>query len=738
MEEKSWRSNLPGEKRRSSVGSRRSALPHQQTLRATIDWSYELLGPAERLLLARFSVFAGGCTLAAADAVCAGGELAAADVLMHLCALVDRSLVLAESSGTETRYRVLETVRQYAAERLDERGEQQTVRRCHAQYFVSVAETAAAVRDSAARNPDVTPLRRDLDNVRGALRWSVEHDEGLFVRLAFGLGWPFFALGLWWEGREALERALALPAGRPSTIARARALEDMAYMANYQLDLARAQPALEEAVAIAEKLGDGRERAHALQMLAQTHLFVGTDSSLQTALRFAGEAKEALQAANDWLGVCWASAALGGTYAALGDGEESMAAYDESRRLGYRVGHSMSVGIGCMGMSRIAIAMGDLSRASALLREGLAAHRQAPEYMFLAWTIECSALYAAARGQLADAVRLLGADQMLRRHAGAVISVETVEPESYARVIGAARQALGDESFEATMEDGRRLDLEGTTALAEAVVTEDSVAPSEAGDHAGATSAPALRVVSLGPVRVERRGTPVPLAEWKYAKARELLFLLLVHPNGRTREQIGLALWPDASTEQLRSNLHPVLHHLRRVLGGPEWIVHEGGVYRFDRSREHVFDADEMERLVALAAATKGDRSAAAANLSRAIALYGGDFLEQDPPAGDWHIDRQDALRRRCLEALNALGATCMTLGRWRDAADAWRLLIARDDLNEAAYRELMCCHEKLGERGEALRVYERLTAVLRDELDAEPEPSTIAVLERIQGGVAG
>ncbi len=140
-------------------------------------------------------------------------------------------------------------------------------------------------------------------------------------------------------------------------------------MANYQLDLARAQPALEEAVAIAEELGDGRERAHALQMLAQTHLFAGTASSLQTALRLAGEAKDALTAAGDWLGVCWASATMGGTYAALGDGERSSAAYDECRRLAYRVGHPMSVGIGCMGMSLVAIAVGDLARAAALLRE---------------------------------------------------------------------------------------------------------------------------------------------------------------------------------------------------------------------------------------------------------------------------------------------------------------------------------------------------------------------------------
>ena len=179
--------------------------------------------------------------------------------------------------------------------------------------------------------------------------------------------------------------------------------------------------------------------------------------------------------------------------------------------------------------------------------------------------------------------------------------------------------------------------------------------------------------MSLGAVRVERLGTPVPLAEWKYAKARELLFLLLLHPAGRTREQIGLALWPEASTEQLRSNLHPVLHHLRRVLGGAEWIVHEGGVYRFDHAKDYRFDVEEMESLISAAAAARGDRDAVAAVLAEAVALYDGDFLEQDPPAGDWHLDRQGALRRRYLEALATLGATYTALERWREAEEAWR-----------------------------------------------------------------
>jgi DNA-binding SARP family transcriptional activator len=395
----------------------------------------------------------------------------------------------------------------------------------------------------------------------------------------------------------------------------------------------------------------------------------------------------------------------------------------------------MTVGIGCMGMASVTVLSGDLARTAALLREGLAAHRRAPDFMFLAWTIEVTAMYAATSRNIAGAARLLGADQMLRRHAGAVISVETTYPEVYTAIVNGAREALGDAGYDALLDEGRRLDIDGAITLAEQVVASDS--PEQPPAAAAEPAAVALRVVSLGAVRVERFGVAVPLAEWKYAKARELLFLLLLHPDGRTREQIGLALWPDVSTEQLRANLHPVLHHLRRVLGGPEWIVHEAGVYRFDRALDYRFDVDELEASVAAAPAAATDRQAAPALLARLIDVYGGDLLEQDPPAGDWHLDRQGMLRRRYLETLALLGSALMRLGLWRDAEDAWRQLVARDNLNESAYRELMRCYERLGERREALRVYERLVAVLRDELDADPDAETQAVLDRFQGAVS-
>jgi hypothetical protein len=163
-------------------------------------------------------------------------------VLEHVVALVDRSLVLAERSGAESRYRLLETVRQYAAERLAAAGESEVVRRRHAAHFVVRAEAASAARYQPTRDALAAALHADLDNIRAALRWSSERDDDLFVRLAFAHGWCYFAWGLWREGRDWIERARGLPAGAPRTAPRAYALGELGYLVSHQHDFARARP----------------------------------------------------------------------------------------------------------------------------------------------------------------------------------------------------------------------------------------------------------------------------------------------------------------------------------------------------------------------------------------------------------------------------------------------------------------------------------------------------------------
>src|SRR5262245_27948377 len=177
----------------------RAALARHQTLRAAIDWSYELLDGEAKLLLARLSVFGGGFTLEAAESVCAGGEIAPDDVLDVVSELVEKSLVEMRESGDTARYRLLETVRQYASERLAEIGETDARRRRHAEYFFALVAEAEPHLTSSKRRLWVDRLQSELDNIRQTLTWSREADPELHMRLVGSLHWFWFSTGPWPE-----------------------------------------------------------------------------------------------------------------------------------------------------------------------------------------------------------------------------------------------------------------------------------------------------------------------------------------------------------------------------------------------------------------------------------------------------------------------------------------------------------------------------------------------------------
>jgi predicted ATPase len=205
-------------------GGGRTALAHHGTLRATMDWSYELLPEEERLLLRRVSVFAGGFALEAAEVVCAGGDLERGEVLELLASLVDKSLVLVAERDGEARYRLLETIRQYGLEKLEEGGEAGQMRGRHAAWFLSLAERAESELKGHQQVVWLARLEREHDNLRVAMRWLLEEGEtDTAVRLAWAL-WLFWRVhGYQGEGYrytgEALEAGDALP-----TLVRAKAL----------------------------------------------------------------------------------------------------------------------------------------------------------------------------------------------------------------------------------------------------------------------------------------------------------------------------------------------------------------------------------------------------------------------------------------------------------------------------------------------------------------------------------
>jgi predicted ATPase/DNA-binding SARP family transcriptional activator len=234
---------------------------------------------------------------------------------------------------------------------------------------------------------------------------------------------------------------------------------------------------------------------------------------------------------------------------------------------------------------------------------------------------------------------------------------------------------------------------------------------------------------------VERDGFPVDSPDWTQ-KPRELLYFLLSHPHGRTKEQIGLALWPEASTAQLRRSFHDTLYRLRRALGGKEWISFEKGRYAFGRSLAYSYDVEDFEENVSEARRVRSEAPERAIKLLQVAAgLYGGDYLEDLPVEGEWAFGRQEELRRTHQEALLLFGGLLRDQGRHAQAAEAYRRAIAQDGYLEAAHRGLMRCYASLGERTRALEHYQALVGKLREELVTAPAPETRALFEELQRG---
>jgi DNA-binding SARP family transcriptional activator len=211
---------------------------------------------------------------------------------------------------------------------------------------------------------------------------------------------------------------------------------------------------------------------------------------------------------------------------------------------------------------------------------------------------------------------------------------------------------------------------------------------------------------------------------------------LFVHPDGRTREQIGAALWPEASAARVRNSVHVTLHHLRRALGRPEWVRFEDGRYRVVPldGAPIVFDArsfeDDATKIMRGARRGSVDVEALCAVVDR----YRGPFMDGES-AEDWYLEQHDRLARLHADALRLLGGTLLAAGRHDEAGEIFERLVRTEDLDEQASRSLMTARAHAGDRTAAMREYRRLEAALRRELQAKPQRETAELFQRIQRG---
>jgi DNA-binding SARP family transcriptional activator len=220
---------------------------------------------------------------------------------------------------------------------------------------------------------------------------------------------------------------------------------------------------------------------------------------------------------------------------------------------------------------------------------------------------------------------------------------------------------------------------------------------------------------------------PLPDDVWRYAKPRELLLYLLSHPDGSSREQIGLVFWPEASSMQVKNNFHVMLHHVRKALGRADLIAFDRDRYRIAWELGVTFDAREFERRV-----RTGLRAKSVADLTDAVALYRGEFLD-GAEIGDWHLAMRDVLRRLHLDAVLFLGQSSLEQDSYENAAEWFRRAITADPFHEEAHRRLMVALSRGGHRSEALRQYDRLAQALNKDMEAQPDRETNLLYDRLR-----
>jgi non-specific serine/threonine protein kinase len=250
------------------TGGSRAALPRQQTLRAALDWSYNLLSERERRLLRRLSVFASGCSLEAVEAVCSGDGVAEVDVLDLLSRLIARSLVVVDKSGREPRYHLLETIRQYGHDRLVYAEEARATRDAHRDWFLAFAERAEPELIREHQIEWLDRLELEIDNLREALEWSIGREApDIALRLVGALNWFWFARDYWSEAKAWAERALTGPEAETRTDVRAKALDTLGNNAHFLRLWSTMAEAYEECRSIYQDMGNTNRLAWTLRQL---------------------------------------------------------------------------------------------------------------------------------------------------------------------------------------------------------------------------------------------------------------------------------------------------------------------------------------------------------------------------------------------------------------------------------------------------------------------------------------
>lgn len=456
-------------------GGARDLPERQRTMQQTIAWSYQLLNEAEQALFRRLSFFAGGWDAAAAEAVGAGVDLAGGYTLDILSALVEHSLVVADSSGGTTRYRMLETIREFGRTQLDASGETSEVARVHAHWYLMLAEEASANYFAPSEADWLDRLERDHPNLRTAvIHATQDEDEALLLRLVA-------ALGRFWHKRERfgeemawMDHAIRIVRGTPPSLQGASVLFNAGRLAWDRGDTATGIALLRESLATSRRVGDETGACSAAIILADM-------------LRLRGERSEAedlmneVQPSLDRLGSepfsSTALRLLGIMALEKGDWPKAEALMAQALATARESRYQWSIAAALHNLGHLVHLRGDHPRSLGLYLESLRISYEQRDRWSLAVTLPALAEVFVAVGETEKAVRLFGATSSLSEAIATRLVAVTPVVDGYEQAISDVRKALGDTAFESAWNEGRMLTPQRAIEEAARLIEQRTQAP---------------------------------------------------------------------------------------------------------------------------------------------------------------------------------------------------------------------------------------------------------------------
>ncbi|MBI5302788.1 MAG: tetratricopeptide repeat protein [Chloroflexi bacterium] len=489
-----------------NLGSR-TAPPRHQTLRAVIDWSYGLLSPTEKILFRRLAVFAGGWTLDAAESVCSiqfseiSEEYSPTDVLDLLARLVDKSLVIAQNDVA--LYHMLETIREYAREKLIEANELQLLQARHCDFFVRLAEAGEPKLKGAEARQWMDRLESEYDNIRAVFEYAMANDVAPAVRLAWALVMLWVRRGYLIEGRNILMQLLARPETQGASHLRLQALKAIGYLQIYIQDSVAVRTYFEEGLAIAKMLEDEGEIAFTLHGIGRAFIFLndyaaarpwieeslvlyrkmgarwGEAQSLyslgavmnqlgdhQRSQLLLEESLEKFRALGDICDSVWPLSVLASMAREQGDLKRAIEIYDQCIEIDKHVGDRVHLDRKLISLGLIFEQQGDYHRAAQLLTEGLEIMKRRGRPIMFVYSLIGTANILREFGKPTVAARLLGAADALSESFLARGISNPGYRKLHDRVANEVRAELGAETFVSLAQVGRAMELEQAIAFA--------------------------------------------------------------------------------------------------------------------------------------------------------------------------------------------------------------------------------------------------------------------------------